>query len=139
MAQNLTDTSTATKRKRPTIPKHLRKSLKNWAEGARFTILEAHIEGFADARIRGWKAERAYLNKVCDEYHARISWRLLDHEEPPLPLPPYDPKVVADPEVLSGADQITKLERINVLNSVSQIYTLPDMMTESCPRESADG
>ncbi|KAJ7470076.1 hypothetical protein B0H11DRAFT_1920231, partial [Mycena galericulata] len=53
--------------------KELRKSNKMWAEGARKDLLKPHIEDYADALDRGWRAERDYLQKVASEYHARIT------------------------------------------------------------------
>ncbi|KAJ7081899.1 hypothetical protein C8R43DRAFT_1142883 [Mycena crocata] len=93
-----------------------RKSLKLWAEGAREEILRPHIEGYADALARGFRAEHDYVVKVCNEYHARISWRLGDHEEPTLPLPAYDPHARPPVEELTPDDKNEKHLRIEELN-----------------------
>ncbi|KAJ7858144.1 hypothetical protein B0H14DRAFT_3636093 [Mycena olivaceomarginata] len=71
--------------------KELRKNNKMWAEGAREELLKPHVGPYADALAKGWRSERDYLQKVCNEYNAKISWRLKDNEEPELPLPAYDP------------------------------------------------
>jgi hypothetical protein len=79
--------------------KSQRKNNKLWAKGSREDLLRPHIEPYADALERGWRAERDYLHKVCNKYHARISWRLADADELEVPLPAYDtfaPPVVED-------------------------------------------
>jgi len=101
------------------IPKESRKSLKFWAEGARETVLMPHVQPFAEAMERGWNFEREYLDKVCHEYHARIDWRLADHEEPPLPLAPYNPNAIPVAEALTESQRQTKIDRIKTLNEVS--------------------
>ncbi|KAJ7615075.1 hypothetical protein DFH06DRAFT_1013683 [Mycena polygramma] len=93
-----------------------RKSLKMWAEGARETILCPHIEPYTDALERGWRAERDYLQKVCNEYHAKISWRLGDTEEPSLPLPDYDQFAPPTLETLSDEERDARHARQNQLN-----------------------
>ncbi|KAJ7684876.1 hypothetical protein DFH06DRAFT_1313254 [Mycena polygramma] len=106
------------KRRKPRkrVPKEDRKNMRLWAEGARESVLKPHIEGYADALERGWRAERDYLQSVCNEFHARIDWRLADHEEPELPLAEYDPfKTVeadeVDPEVEKA--QRTRMLEVN--------------------------
>ncbi|KAJ6450543.1 hypothetical protein C8R47DRAFT_1230235 [Mycena vitilis] len=96
--------------------KALRKSLKMWAEGAREDVLRPHIEPYTDALERGWRAERDYLQKACNEYHARISWRLEDHEEPECPLPAYDPFAPPVVEKLNEEEAKTRHERLQQLN-----------------------
>jgi hypothetical protein len=79
--------------------KSQRKNNKLWAKGSREDLLRPHIEPYADALERGWRAERDYLHKVCNKYHARISWWLADADELEVPLPAYDtfaPPVVED-------------------------------------------
>ncbi|KAJ7149899.1 hypothetical protein C8R43DRAFT_1128380 [Mycena crocata] len=49
------------KRVRPRVPKEKRQNLKNWAEGARETVLLPHVEPYADAVEKGWRAERDYF------------------------------------------------------------------------------
>ncbi|KAJ7469737.1 hypothetical protein B0H11DRAFT_2238182 [Mycena galericulata] len=67
------------KRQRKRIPKAERRNMRLWAEGARETILLPHIDGYTTAMDEGWRAERAYLKKVCNEFHARET--LPDDEE----------------------------------------------------------
>ena len=88
-------------RKWKRVAKKDRRNLKLWAEGARETILKPHIPAYTDALERGWRAERDYLREVCQEFHARISWRLADDEEPDLPLPAYDRFAIPVVEELS--------------------------------------
>ncbi|KAJ7229588.1 hypothetical protein C8J57DRAFT_1251773 [Mycena rebaudengoi] len=79
------------RRKFKCVAKEAQKNLKLWAEGAREElVLRPHIKGYTDAMECRWRAQRDYTQDVCNEYHWRISWRLLDHEEPTLPLPEYD-------------------------------------------------
>ncbi|KAJ7175547.1 hypothetical protein C8R46DRAFT_1214018 [Mycena filopes] len=99
------------------MAKQLRKSNKLWAEGTREGIMRPHIADYADALTRGWRAERDYVQKVCNEFHSQISWQLEDYEEPPLPLPVYDPFAVVPVEVLSDEERKTKLARIEALNA----------------------
>ncbi|KAJ7632084.1 hypothetical protein B0H17DRAFT_1217557 [Mycena rosella] len=84
------------------------RSNKLWAEGVREDLMHPHIEAYADALARGWRAERNYWQKVCNEFHGRISWRLRDHEEPELPLPAYDLFVVPPEEILSDEERTKK-------------------------------
>jgi hypothetical protein len=92
-----------------------------WAEGTREDLLHPHIEAYADALERGWRAERDYVQKVCNEYHARISWRLADAEEPELPLPDYDPFALRVQEELSDEDRAERHDRVEMLNKVSAV------------------
>ncbi|KAJ7026093.1 hypothetical protein C8F04DRAFT_1268565 [Mycena alexandri] len=104
------------KKVRKKIAKKNRKNLRLWAEGARESILKPHLEPYADALDRNWRSERDYLQSVCNEFHARISWRLEDHEEPELPLPEYDPKKVVVEEELDDAEEAQKSARIVLLD-----------------------
>ncbi|KAJ7079329.1 hypothetical protein C8R43DRAFT_1143284 [Mycena crocata] len=105
------------KRVRPRVPKEKRQNLKNWAEGARETVLLPHVEPYADAVEKGWRAERDYFARVCNEFHARISWELLDHEEPPLPLASFDPnKRIARSEDLPEAQEEVRAARLEVVD-----------------------
>ncbi|KAJ7770414.1 hypothetical protein B0H16DRAFT_1451897 [Mycena metata] len=79
------------------------------------SILRPHLEPYADALDCSWRAERDYLQSVCNEFHARVSWRLADHEEPELPLPDYDPKKVVEEE-LDDAEEAQKSARIALLD-----------------------
>ncbi|KAJ7618253.1 hypothetical protein DFH06DRAFT_1012065 [Mycena polygramma] len=101
---------------RKRIPKENRQNLKMWAEGARESVLRPHIEPYTDALNRKWRDEREYLQSVCNEFHARISWRLKDHEEPELPLPEYDPRAPAPVEDLDEDELQEKRARVQVLN-----------------------
>ncbi|KAJ7043428.1 hypothetical protein C8F04DRAFT_1175261 [Mycena alexandri] len=94
-----------------------RRNLRLWAEGARESVLKPHIPAYTDALERGWRAERDYLHKVCKEFHALISWRLVDEEEPDLPLPPYDPFSTPEVEELDEEETTTKRLRIETLNA----------------------
>ncbi|KAJ7816803.1 hypothetical protein B0H13DRAFT_2380168 [Mycena leptocephala] len=57
-----------------------RRSNKLWADGAREQVMRPHIEAYADALQRGWRAERDYLQKT------RTS--LSSHYRPTIPSPP---------------------------------------------------
>lgn len=103
------------------IAKKDRLNLKMWAEGAREQVLKPHLPGYTDALERGWRAERDYLVQVCNEFHARISWRLMDDEEPEEPLPEYDEYAVPETEDLDADELTTKRLRIDTLNAVSLI------------------
>ncbi|KAK7027826.1 hypothetical protein R3P38DRAFT_3190954 [Favolaschia claudopus] len=94
-----------------------RRNLKMWAEGARETILAPHIPSYTDALERGWRAERDYVREVCREFHARISWRLADDEEPELPLPVYDPLATAESEELDEEETAAKRDRVETMNA----------------------
>ncbi|KAJ7646084.1 hypothetical protein DFH06DRAFT_997880 [Mycena polygramma] len=93
-----------------------RKSLKMWADGAREDLLRPHIEPYTDALERGWRSERDYLQKVCNQYHTQISWRLADHEEPALPLAPYDPFAPPVAETLTEEEESARHARHKELN-----------------------
>ncbi|KAK6996595.1 hypothetical protein R3P38DRAFT_2477505, partial [Favolaschia claudopus] len=94
-----------------------RQNLKLWAEGARESILNPHLAGYTDALERGWRAERDYVRDVCREFHARISWRLADDEEPDVPLPDYDPLAEVEAEELDEEEAKAKRERIDTMNA----------------------
>ncbi|KAJ7622769.1 hypothetical protein DFH06DRAFT_1340640 [Mycena polygramma] len=99
------------------MAKEDRKSLRLWAEGARESVLEPHIPRYTDALERGnWTTERDTLQSICNEFHARISWRLKDHEEPDLPLPEYDATKVQTPETLSEEEEVQQKQRVSLLN-----------------------
>jgi hypothetical protein len=103
------------------VAKRDRRNLKLWAEGARESVLKPHIEPYADALARGWRAERDYLREVCNEFHARISWRLEDHEEPELPLVEYDKYARQEEEELDEEETIMKRQRIESMNAVGVV------------------
>ncbi|KAJ7680872.1 hypothetical protein DFH06DRAFT_1120457 [Mycena polygramma] len=102
-------------RKQKRVPKDKRGNLRLWAEGARETILAPHIEPYSQALVQGWLSERNYLARVCREYHARIDWRLADHEEPEELLP-FDPEAVIEEEVLPVEEDVLKSARVDKLN-----------------------
>ncbi|KAK6997417.1 hypothetical protein R3P38DRAFT_2797729 [Favolaschia claudopus] len=99
------------------IAKKDRKNLKLWAEGARDTVLRPHIPAYTDALERGWRAERDYVREVCNEFHARIPWRLQDDEEPELPLPEYDPCASRETEELDDEEAEQERLRKETLNA----------------------
>lgn len=96
-----------------------RKNLRLWADGVRESILTPHIESYGDALERGWRAEREALQAICNEFRAKLSWRLQDHEEPDLPLPEYDPLGLQPEETLTEEEEVAKRTRIDLLNAVS--------------------
>lgn len=98
-----------------------RLSLKLWAEGCREDLLTPHIGPYADALARSHVSERDYIARVEDEYHQCIPWRLPDDQEPALPLPQYDPHLVAPFEDLSLEEQQLKSETIARRNRVSML------------------
>ncbi|KAJ6450232.1 hypothetical protein C8R47DRAFT_1230344 [Mycena vitilis] len=100
---------------RKKIPKNKRKNLRLWAEGLRETILLPHVEPYADAVARGWTASRDYLRKVCNEFNARIDWRLEDHEEPDSPLPDYDPTKIVEEEILTDEEAEAQQAKFDLL------------------------
>ncbi|KAJ7038823.1 hypothetical protein C8F04DRAFT_950883 [Mycena alexandri] len=102
-------------KKRKRIAKEDRQNLRLWAEGAREEILTPHIAAYTDALERGWLAERDYLQQICNEYHARIDWRLKDHEEPES-IPDYDPAAPLPVETLDDDEKKRKRKRIALLN-----------------------
>lgn len=94
------------------------KTARRWAEGARETILAPHIEPYADALAHSWVREREYVAKVQNHYHQLISWRLPDTQEPSLPLPAYNLKLIPPPENLSEDKKKLKSEIIAKRNKV---------------------
>lgn len=109
----------ASKSKWKRIEKKDRRNLKLWAEGAREDVLKPHIPAYTDALQRGWRAERDYLTFVCNEFHARIPWRLEDHEEPEIPLPEYDQFAQVVEEELDEEELACKRLKIETMNAVS--------------------
>ncbi|KAJ7468813.1 hypothetical protein FB451DRAFT_1401164 [Mycena latifolia] len=53
---------------------------------------------------------------VCNEYHTKIDWRLLDHQEPELPLREYDPLSPHPQERLEEDNRKTRHARLEELN-----------------------
>jgi hypothetical protein len=107
------------KRKWMRKAKELRRSNKMWAEGAREDLLKKNIETYTDALERGHRAERDCWQKICNEYHTLISWRLADHEEPELPLLEYDPFAPPVVEDLMEEEHVQRQARREELNDVS--------------------
>jgi hypothetical protein len=105
------------KRERKRIPKAERRSLRLWAEGLHEMVLTPHIEPYAVELQKGWRYERDYLQTVTREFHARISWRLADHEEPDS-LPDFDPKTMVLSEKLSDNEESARSARVKVLDDV---------------------
>ncbi|KAJ7088014.1 hypothetical protein B0H15DRAFT_949828 [Mycena belliarum] len=101
-------------RERVRIPKGDRKNMRLWAEGARETVLQPHIEAYAAALDKGRHSERRFWKGVCKEFHARIDWRTLDAEEPMVAE--WDPTAPAAKETLSEEDEAAKRGRIKELN-----------------------
>jgi hypothetical protein len=95
-----------------------RESRKLWAEGCREGILAPHVEPYADALARSCVAERDYIRRVQNEYHQLIPWELPDDEEPPLPLPEYDPKVIMMAEELTAEESEHKSKVVARKNKV---------------------
>ncbi|KAJ6523681.1 hypothetical protein DFH09DRAFT_1329919 [Mycena vulgaris] len=106
-----------TKKPRKRVAKENRQNLRLWAEGARETVLTAHIPAYTDALQLGWREERDKLQEICNEFHARISWRLADHEEPELPLPVFDAHAVLPAETLTEEEMKVKADRRALLDA----------------------
>ncbi|KAJ7713595.1 hypothetical protein B0H14DRAFT_2644752 [Mycena olivaceomarginata] len=103
------------KQKRPRVAKEDRQNNRLWADGAREKILKPHIPGYTEAMDQGWAAERRYWKKVCNEYHARVSWRLADHEEPD-DIGSWGPGDALPVETLSTEEEAQKRGRVKILN-----------------------
>ncbi|KAF7307410.1 hypothetical protein MIND_00535300 [Mycena indigotica] len=96
-----------------------RKSRKFWAKGVRERILWPHVEAYAKAMSLDWRTNRDRIQQACNEYHARISWRTADDEEPDLPNPlaPYNPHArPSSPEPQTQEELEKKHGRIKDLN-----------------------
>ncbi|KAJ7205085.1 hypothetical protein C8J57DRAFT_1259102 [Mycena rebaudengoi] len=102
-------------------PKEEHRNLRLWAEGARETILAAHLDNFSAARMKGSHAEKAYLQKVCNEFHDRVDWRLADHEEPILK--PWSSDTIISKETLPDDEEKKKCARIEELNAIHRWFT----------------
>jgi hypothetical protein len=109
------------KKGRKRVAKEECRNLRLWAVGARESVLAPHIPAYTDSLDRNWRDERDYLQTVCNEFHARISWRLQDHDEPDLPLPQYDPRAPAPVEDLDEEETQAKRARVELLNGVSDL------------------
>ncbi|KAJ7707992.1 hypothetical protein B0H16DRAFT_1481453 [Mycena metata] len=112
-------------RKRKRVAKKDHKNLRLWAEGKREKVLVPHIEEYTNALERGWRDERDCLQKICNEFHAKIDWRLQDHEEPDV-LPDYDPLAPVPAEDLGEAEKNNKRKRIELLTLAFTSHLLPN-------------
>jgi hypothetical protein len=123
------------KQPRQRIPKEERHNLRFWAQGAREEVLAPHLEAYSGARDTGWVAERAYLQTVCNEFHARVDWRLEDHEEPILKL--FDATTLIEREELTPEEEAKRGARVELLNAVSaRAENLTWLMRLRCPAHS---
>ncbi|KAK6975114.1 hypothetical protein R3P38DRAFT_3238013 [Favolaschia claudopus] len=110
------------KRPRKRVAKENRKNLRLWAEGAREIILAPHLDAYQIAKDQGRRQERKLLKKICREFHARVGWRVQDHEEPVLKE--WDPNSIEDEELLSDEEQAAKTAREEELNArIRRWYT----------------
>ncbi|KAJ7123802.1 hypothetical protein C8R43DRAFT_958954 [Mycena crocata] len=110
------------KRERKRVPKEDRQNLRLWADGVRETVLTPHLEGYAEARDQGRRAERKFLKKVCNEFHNRVPWTTKDHEEPVLLE--YDANKPKPRETLSDEQEVEKRSRMKVLDKrIRRWYT----------------
>jgi hypothetical protein len=76
------------------------------------------VEPYSEAVELGWIKEREYLQRVCNEYHARIDWWLADHEDPGE-LTLFDPNtILPPPEKLSPEEQVQMERRKQELDKV---------------------
>ncbi|KAJ7059363.1 hypothetical protein C8F01DRAFT_1255063 [Mycena amicta] len=98
---------TSKRRQYKPVPRDARKSNKGWADGPRSRILQPHVERFAQTLSFNWRTNRDYAQRVCNEYHSLVSWRLRPDEDPVLPdvLPPYDPLKKPPPEELTPEEE----------------------------------
>ncbi|KAJ7635974.1 hypothetical protein DFH06DRAFT_1336124 [Mycena polygramma] len=126
-----------TDKPRKRVLRENRRNLRLWAEGPREEVLLPHLEAYADALERSWRDEREYLQRICNEYHARISWRLSDQEQPDLPLPSYDPHAPPKVEELNAEETQAKRARIKLLNERIRRwykYRVRRLRKQLCPK-----
>ncbi|KAJ6584540.1 hypothetical protein B0H19DRAFT_1058947 [Mycena capillaripes] len=103
-----------------------------WAEGAREDILQPHLDVYSRARDMGWIAEREYLQKFCNKFHAHVNWRLQDHEE----LGPFDTDTtVVEEEDLDDAEEVQQRARVEEINT--RIHRWFIYCIDRCRRQSA--
>ncbi|KAJ8473470.1 hypothetical protein ONZ45_g16283 [Pleurotus djamor] len=92
--------------KRKHVSKSKRRNAKMWAQGFREDkILGPNLAGFIAAHGRGRLPEEKFLRDIYHEYHARVNWRLADHEDPVLPEEKYDPENVIEEELSEDSEQ----------------------------------
>jgi hypothetical protein len=120
------------KRQRKRVAKEDRKNLRLWAEGVRETILAPHLDAYQIALDQGWREERKYLKKICREFHARVSWRMKDHEEPILAE--WDPAALLTPETLTVDEEAARGARVKELNAVGHNVTCHIHRPDACPQ-----
>ncbi|KAJ7836428.1 hypothetical protein B0H13DRAFT_1913068 [Mycena leptocephala] len=77
---------------------------------------------YAQERDLGWVKERAYLQKVCNEFHSRVDCCLEDHDEPELQA--WDPKEVVGAEQLLDEEEVLRCQRIKLLNKICHCRNL---------------
>lgn len=110
--------------RQPRVARQDRKGGKGWANGIRESILKPHISRLCVA-LQSTQAEaaRECLSSIQHQYHAQVHWTLEDHEEPLLPLTPYDETESVGPEieVLTPDEELRKVKRIAELNLVSSV------------------
>jgi hypothetical protein len=110
---------TSNKSKYKKMKKEDKKNNKDWAAGARETIMEAYLDRLAEAKLRGKAAEDAVFEKLFRHYHAVIDWRLPDHKEPPSPMLVYDEKNPPPPPKLTAEEEKERKTAIDEQNVVS--------------------
>ncbi|KAK7043466.1 hypothetical protein R3P38DRAFT_2767090 [Favolaschia claudopus] len=111
--------------------------LRLWAEGAREIILAPHLDAYQIAKDQGRRQERKLLKKICREFHARVGWRVQDHEEPVLKE--WDPNAIEDEELLSDEEQAAKTARQEELNArIRRWYTYRLRKIRKSQRSSKD-
>ncbi|KAK6991947.1 hypothetical protein R3P38DRAFT_2803347 [Favolaschia claudopus] len=96
-------------------PKADRQCEKVDKEGARETILTPHLDAYQAAKDQGRRQERKILKRICREFHARVGWRVRDHEEPVLKE--WDPTAPEEEEMLSPEEEAEKAARILELDA----------------------
>ncbi|KAJ7479910.1 hypothetical protein FB451DRAFT_1395473 [Mycena latifolia] len=116
--------------------KQNRRNLRLWAEGAREEVLTPHLDAFQQARDLGWVAERAYLQTVCNEFHARVDWCLADHEEPVLK--PYDPNAKLADEALTEEEEVAQRARQTEINARIRRWFLYRLHRRRCQTAGLD-
>ncbi|KAK6974473.1 hypothetical protein R3P38DRAFT_2811852 [Favolaschia claudopus] len=83
--------------------------------GARESILAPHLDAYQIAKDQGRRQERKILKKICREFHARVGWRVQDHEEPVLRE--WNPDAIEDEELLTDEETAAKAARVDELNA----------------------
>ena len=89
-----------------------------WADGVRADLLVTYVAGYKDAAAKGWVAQSDYVKVVTNHFFMCFDWRLQDHEEPTLPLLPYDPNYVDTDNDLTEEDIKLKREKYDKTREV---------------------